>query len=317
MRPNEFAVFSGTKSLYLTEEICKSLDCELGKMRVDRFADGEFAVYYEESIRGKDIFLVQSTQPTTDNLMELLLMIDAAKRASAHYITAVIPYFGWARQDRKDKPRVSIGAKLIADLLQTAGISRLITMDLHADQIQGFFDVPVDHLYASNIFVDYVKELIEKNEISHENLVIATPDVGGTKRANTYAKTLGVPLVICHKLRLRANVVAEMRIIGDVEGKDVLLVDDIVDTAGTMTKAANLMIENGARSVRALASHPVMSDPATSRIEESALKEMIFTNSIPYTKGGEKINCLSVAPMFAEAIRRVVEHESISDLYSM
>ncbi|BDE82193.1 ribose-phosphate pyrophosphokinase [Porphyromonas somerae] len=317
MRPNEFAVFSGTKSLYLTEEICKSLDCELGKMRVDRFADGEFAVYYEESIRGKDIFLVQSTQPTTDNLMELLLMIDAAKRASAHYITAVIPYFGWARQDRKDKPRVSIGAKLIADLLQTAGISRLITMDLHADQIQGFFDVPVDHLYASNIFVDYVKELIEKNEISHENLVIATPDVGGTKRANTYAKTLGVPLVICHKLRLRANVVAEMRIIGDVEGKDVLLVDDIVDTAGTMTKAANLMIENGARSVRALASHPVMSDPATSRIEESALKEMIFTNSIPYTKGGEKINCRSVAPMFAEAIRRVVEHESISDLYSM
>ena len=190
-------------------------------------------------------------------------------------------------------------------------------MDLHADQIQGFFDVPVDHLYASNIFVDYVKELIEKDEISHENLVIATPDVGGTKRANTYAKTLGVPLVICHKLRLRANVVAEMRIIGDVEGKDVLLVDDIVDTAGTMTKAANLMIENGARSVRALASHPVMSDPATSRIEESALKEMIFTNSIPYTKGGEKINCLSVAPMFAEAIRRVVEHESISDLYSM
>lgn len=317
MKPNEFAVFSGTKSLYLAEEICKSLDVELGQMRVDRFADGEFAVYYEESIRGKDIFLVQSTFPSTDNLMELLLMIDAAKRASAHYITAVIPYFGWARQDRKDKPRVSIGAKLIADLLQTAGISRLITMDLHADQIQGFFDVPVDHLYASNVFIDYIKQLIDAKEISHEDLVIATPDVGGTKRANTYAKAFGVPLVICHKLRLRANVVAEMRIIGDVEGKDVLLVDDIVDTAGTMTKAANLMIESGARSVRAIASHAVMSDPATSRIEQSSLNEMIFTNSIPYHKGGKNVRTLSVAPIFAEAIRRVVEHESISDLYTL
>lgn len=317
MKPNDFAVFSGSNSLYLSEEICQCLGCNLGQMRVDRFADGEFAVYYEESIRGKDVFLVQSTNPNTDNLMELLLMVDAAKRASAHYITAVIPYFGWARQDRKDKPRVSIGAKLIADLLQTAGISRLITMDLHADQIQGFFDVPVDHLYASNLFLDYVKELIQKGEIDHENIAIATPDVGGTKRANTYARAIGVPLVICHKLRLKANVVAEMRIIGDVEGKDVLLVDDIVDTAGTMTKAANLMMENGARSVRALASHAVMSDPATTRIEQSGLSEMIFTNSIPYNKGGRNIRSLSVAPMFAEAIRRVVEHESISNLYSM
>ncbi len=310
---NDYLVFSGTNSLYLTEEICKNLNCEMGKMRVDRFADGEFAVNYEESIRGKDVYLVQSTNPSSDNLMELLLMIDAAKRASAHYISAVIPYFGWARQDRKDKPRVSIGAKLIADLLQTAGISRLITMDLHADQIQGFFNVPVDHLYASTIFTEYINDNIDR-----DNLVIATPDVGGTKRANAYAKALGVPLVICHKLRLKANVVAEMRIIGDVEGKDVLLIDDIVDTAGTITKAANLMMENGAKSVRALASHAVMSDPATSRIEQSALTEMLFTNSIPYHKGGSNIKCLSVAPLFAEAIRRVSRHESISDgLYGM
>lgn len=309
---NNFLVFAGTKSQYLTEEICKYLNCPLGKMKVDRFADGEFAVYYEESIRGKDVYLVQSTFPTADNLLELLLMVDAAKRASAHYIVAVIPYFGWARQDRKDKPRVSIGAKLIADMLCAAGISRLITMDLHADQIQGFFNVPVDHLYASSVFTEYVKD-----NLSLENLVIATPDVGGTKRANSYAKYFGVPMVICHKSRLKANVVDEMRIIGDVEGKDVLLIDDIVDTAGTITKAANLMMENGAKSVRAIASHAVMSDPATSRIEQSALTEMIFTNSIPYHGGGKNVRILSVAKMFAEAIRRVSSHESISLLYNL
>ena len=307
-QPNNFLIFSGTNSLYLAEEICKELHVELGKMKVERFADGEFSVTYEESIRGKDVYLIQSTNPSSDNLMELLLMIDAAKRASAHYIAAVIPYFGWARQDRKDKPRVSIGAKMVADLLQVAGIHRLITMDLHADQIQGFFDLPVDHLYASTVFTDYIEKNMDK-----DNLVIATPDVGGTKRANSYAKKFGVPMVICHKLRLKANVVAEMRIIGDVEGKDVLLVDDIVDTAGTITKAANLMMENGAKSVRALASHAVMSDPATSRIEQSALTEMVFTNSIPYHKGGRNIKCLTVAPLFAEAIRRVSNHESISD----
>lgn len=305
---NDFLIFSGTNSQYLAEEICKELHVELGKMKVERFADGEFSVTYEESIRGKDVYLIQSTNPSSDNLMELLLMIDAAKRASAHYIAAVIPYFGWARQDRKDKPRVSIGAKMVADLLQVAGIHRLITMDLHADQIQGFFNLPVDHLYASTIFTEYIN-----NNIDKDNLVIATPDVGGTKRANSYAKKFGVPMVICHKLRLKANVVAEMRIIGDVEGKDVLLVDDIVDTAGTITKAANLMMENGARSVRALASHAVMSDPATSRVEQSALTEMLFTNSIPYHKGGRNVKCLSVAPLFAEAIRRVTNHESISD----
>jgi len=242
--------------------------------------------------------------------MELLLMIDAAKRASAHSIIAVIPYFGWARQDRKDQPRVSIGAKLIADMLSTAGIDRLITMDLHADQIQGFFDVPVDHLYASSLFLEYIKE-----NIPLESLCIATPDVGGTKRASTYSKFLGTPMVICHKSRLRANEVAEMRIIGDVTDMDVILVDDMVDTAGTITKAANLMLENGARSVRAVASHAVMSDPASLRVDQSALTEMIFTDSIPYAKKCEKVKVLSVAEMFAEAIRRVCNNESISSLY--
>lgn len=308
---NNFAVFSGTKSRYLAEKICNSLGCPLGQMNIEHFADGEFAVSYEESIRGKDVFLVQSTFPSSDNLMELLLMIDAAKRASAHYITAVIPYFGWARQDRKDKPRVSIGAKLIADLLSKAGITRLITMDLHADQIQGFFDVPVDHLYGSTIFMEYIRKTM-----SLEDLVIATPDVGGTKRANSYAKHLGVPMVICHKSRSKANEIAEMRIIGDVAGKDVLLVDDIVDTAGTITKAADLMMSNGAKSVAAIASHAVMSDPASTRVDQSSLHEMIFTDSIPYPHKCEKVKILSVADLFAEAIRRVCSHESITTLYS-
>ena len=305
-----FLVFSGTNTRYLAEKICKSLGCPLGQMNIQHFADGEFSVSYEESIRGRDVFLVQSTFPNADNLMELLLMIDAAKRASAHSIIAVIPYFGWARQDRKDKPRVAIGAKLIADMLSAAGIDRLITMDFHADQIQGFFNVPVDHLYASSIFLDYIKI-----NLSLDNLCFATPDVGGTKRASSYAKYLGVPMVICHKSRLRANEVAEMRIIGDVEGLDVLLVDDMVDTAGTITKAANLMLENGAKSVRAIASHAVMSDPASTRVAQSALSEMIFTDSIPYSKKCDKVKILSVADMFAEAIRRVCSGEAISSLY--
>lgn len=307
---NNFSVFSGTNSRYLAEKICNSLGCPLGRMNIEHFADGEFAVSYEESIRGRDVFLVQSTFPSSDNLMELLLMIDAAKRASAHYITAVIPYFGWARQDRKDKPRVSIGAKLIADLLSKAGITRLITMDLHADQIQGFFDVPVDHLYGSTVFMEYIRK-----NMPLENLVVATPDVGGTKRANSYAKHLGVPMVICHKSRLKANEIAEMRIIGDVQDKDVLLVDDIVDTAGTITKAADLMKENGARSVCAIASHAVMSDPASMRVDQSTLKEIIFTDSIPYPHKCEKVKILSVADLFAEAIKRVCSHESITTLY--
>ncbi|MDH6305690.1 ribose-phosphate pyrophosphokinase [Parabacteroides sp. PF5-5] len=307
-----FLLFSGTNSRYLAEKICSSLGCTLGQMNIQKYADGEFSVSYEESIRGRDVFLVQSTFPNSDNLMELLLMIDAAKRASAHSIIAVIPYYGWARQDRKDKPRVSIGAKLIADMLSTAGIDRLITMDLHADQIQGFFDVPVDHLYASSVFLEYIK-----NELPLNNLIIATPDVGGTKRASSYSKYLGVPMVICHKSRLRANEVAEMRIIGDVEGLDVLLLDDIVDTAGTITKAADLMLANGAKSVRAIASHAVMSDPASTSVEQSALTEMIFTDSIPYSKKCAKVKILSVADMFAEAIRRVCNDESISSLYAI
>ena len=306
------AIFAGSASLELAGKIAEALGINLGDMQVEHFADGEFSVYYKDSIRGKDVFLVQSTYPSSDNIMELLLMVDAAKRASAHYIAAVIPYFGWARQDRKDKPRVSIGAKLMADLLSTAGVTRVITMDLHADQIQGFFNVPVDHLYASMVFIDYLRQTSDL-----ERTVIATPDVGGAKRANSYAKFLGVPMVICHKSRAKANEVAEMTIIGDVTDKDVILVDDIVDTAGTICKAADLMMQNGARSVRAVASHAVLSDPATERINASALKEMIFTDSIPLHKHSDKIHIVSVANIFAEAINRVINHESISILYSI
>jgi ribose-phosphate pyrophosphokinase len=241
--------------------------------------------------------------------MELLLMIDAAKRASAKSINAVIPYFGWARQDRKDKPRVSIGAKLVADLLSVAGVDRVITMDLHADQIQGFFDIPVDHLYASGVILPYLQSLKLKD------LVIASPDVGGSKRANTYAKFLGVPLVLCNKTRARANVVATMQIIGDVKDKNVVIIDDMVDTAGTITKAADIMIEAGAKSVRACASHCVMSGPASDRVQNSSLEEIVFTDSIPYAQRCPKVKQLSVAEMFADTIRRVVENKSISDQY--
>lgn len=304
-----YMVFAGTKSRYLAEEICKELGCELGQMNTTHFADGEFAVSYEESIRGKNVFLVQSTFPNSDNLMELLLMVDAAKRASAKSIVAVMPYFGWARQDRKDKPRVSIGAKLVADLLSVAGVSRIITMDLHADQIQGFFDIPVDHLYASMVFIPYIKSL------NLDDLVIATPDVGGSKRASAYSKCLGVPLVLCHKTRAKANVVDTMQIIGDVEGKNVILVDDIVDTAGTISKAADLMMENGAKSVRAIASHCIMSGNASERVRESKMTEIVFTNSIPYDRCCPKLKQLSIAKGFAEAIQCVLNNESISKQY--
>jgi ribose-phosphate pyrophosphokinase len=306
---NSFMVFSGTATKYLAERICQSLGCPLGKLIMTKFSDGEFAVSYEQSIRGRDIFLVQSTFPNSDNLMELLLMIDAAKRASAKSINAVIPYFGWARQDRKDKPRVSIGAKLVADLLSVAGVDRVITMDLHADQIQGFFDIPVDHLYASGVILPYLQSLKLKD------LVIASPDVGGSKRANTYAKFLGVPLVLCNKTRARANVVATMQIIGDVKDKNVVIIDDMVDTAGTITKAADIMIEAGAKSVRACASHCVMSGPASDRVQNSSLEEIVFTDSIPYAQRCPKVKQLSVAEMFADTIRRVVENKSISDQY--
>ena len=304
-----FKVFSGTGSRYMAEEICQDLGVELGKMNILHFADGEFEVSFEESIRGCEVFLVQSTFANSENLREFQQMIEAVRRASAEKIVAVMPYFGWARQDRKDKPRVSIAAKLVANLLSVAGVDRVITMDLHADQIQGFFDVPVDHLYASNVFIPYLKSL------HLDNLVIATPDVGGAKRANSFAKYLDVPLVLCHKQRAKANVVADMTVIGDVTDKNVVLVDDMVDTAGTITKAADLMMEHGARSVRALCSHAVMSDPASQRVNDSALTEIIFSNSIPFNKDCPKATVLSVAHLFADTIRRVHSHESISSQY--
>lgn len=307
---NSYKIFSGTKSRYLAEEMCKHLGIELGKMNTIRFSDGEFEVSFEESVRGCDVFLVQSTFPNSDNLMELLLMIDAAKRASARSVVAVVPYFGWARQDRKDKPRVSIAAKLVSDLLSAAGINRLVTMDLHADQIQGFFNVPVDHLYASSVFVPYIESLNLKD------MVIASPDVGGAKRANSYSKYFQCPLVLCHKHRAKANVVESMTIIGDVKDKDVVLVDDMIDTAGTICKAADLMKENGARSVRCVTSHALMSGPAVDRINASALEEVIFTDSIPFDKSrSEKASVISIAKLFANTINCICTNQPISKFY--
>jgi len=302
-------IFTGRATRYLTEKICDSLGVDIGKSSCPVFADGEFEPCYEETIRGSHVFIVQSTPPTADNLLELLLLIDAAKRASAYKVIAVIPYFGYARQDRKDKPRVSIGAKLMADLLSTAGVDRVITMDLHADQIQGFFNVPVDHLYASAHFIPFIEKM------GLENLVIASPDVGGTKRANTYAKMLEVDMVICHKTRAKANEVGSMTVIGEVVGKDVIIVDDMIDTAGTITKAANLMKKAGAKSVRAFAAHGVLSGPAVERIEKSELEEVFFTDSIKPTTGTTKIKYISVADAYAEAISRVYKNQTISSLY--
>ena len=290
-------------------KLSDEMPLHLGDLQVTPFKDGEFQPCFAESVRGATVFILQSTFPPADNLMELLLTIDAAKRASADKVIAVIPYFGWARQDRKDKPRVSIGAKLVADLLSVAGVDRVITMDLHADQIQGFFDVPVDHLYASGVILPYLQSL------KLDNLVIASPDVGGSKRANTYAKYLGCPLVLCNKTRARANVVSSMQIIGDVKDKNVVVVDDMVDTAGTITMAADVMKAAGAKSVRACATHCVMSGPASERVEKSALEEIVFTNSIPYNNTCSKVKQLCVADMFAETIRRVLENKSISDQY--
>ncbi len=306
---SKIKVFSGTKSRYLAEKICENLGCEMGNLTITYFADGEFEVCYEESIRGCDVFLIQSTFPSADNLMELLLMVDAAKRASARTINAIVPYYGWARQDRKSKPRVSIAAKLVANMLSIAGIDRIMTMDLHADQEQGFFEVPVDHLFASTILLPYIKQANLKN------LCIATPDVGGTKRASTYAKYLDCPMVICNKTRQRANEVASMEVIGDVQGMDVVLVDDMVDTAGTITKAADIIKSMGANSVRALASHCIMSGPADERVSNSQLEEIVFTDSIPYKGKCKKVKQLTVGPLFAETIRRVLNNESISSQY--
>lgn len=306
---NPFMVFSGTFTSYLTEKICQHLGIPMGKMQVTHFSDGEFEICFEESIRGRDVFLVQSTFPSADNLMELLLMVDAAKRASARTVNAVIPYFGWARQDRKSKPRVSIGAKLVADLLSVAGVTSVLTMDLHADQEQGFFDVPVNHLYASSIMLPYIEGLKLKN------LCIASPDVGGSKRASAYAKYFGCPMVMCNKSRVKANEVATMQVIGDVKGYDVVIVDDMVDTAGSITKAAQLLKDQGANSVRAIASHCIMSGPADQRVEESPLEEMIFTDSIPYRGTCSKVKQLSVAALFAETIKRIESNQSISSQY--
>lgn len=301
-------IFSGTATTYLSERIALEYGTELGKVTPQRFSDGEIAVSIEETVRGKDVVIVQSTMPPADNILELLLMVDAAKRASAKRIVAVIPYFGYARQDRKDKPRVAIGAKLVANLLTAAGVDRVITMDLHADQIQGFFEVPVDHLFASTIFLPYLET------IRTDNLVIATPDTGGTKRANAYAKHLQVDLAICYKQRKVANQVENMTVIGDVVGKDVVLIDDMCDTAGTLTKAAEMMISEGARTVRAVCTHAVMSGPAYERIADSMLTEVIVTNSIPLKEGKpvDKIKVLDIAPLFANVLRCLVNNESIS-----
>ncbi|MFW5822569.1 MAG: ribose-phosphate pyrophosphokinase [Tangfeifania sp.] len=302
-------IFSGRATRHLTEKICDSLDVDIGLSSCPVFADGEFEPCYEETIRGSHVYIVQSTTPPADNLLELLLMIDAAKRASAYKVIAVIPYFGFARQDRKDKPRVSIGAKLVADLVSAAGVDRVITMDLHADQIQGFFNVPVDHLFASALFIPFISKM------GLDNLVIASPDVGGTKRANTYARMLQSDMVICHKTRARANEVNSMTVIGDVAGKDVIIVDDMIDTAGTITKAANLMKKKGANSVRAFAAHGVLSGPAIERIENSMLEEVYFTDSIKHKTDSEKIKYITIANAMGEAIKRVYKNQSISSLY--
>lgn len=308
---NTVKLFSGSGTTALSERISKSYGKELGKITLSRFSDGEFQPSYDESIRGCDVFLIQSTCQPNDNLLELLMMIDAAKRASAHYITAVIPYFGLARQDRKDKPRVAIGAKLVANLLVAAGIHRIMTMDLHAAQIQGFFDIPVDHLDASVIFVPYIKSL------GLENLTIASPDMGGSYRARTFAKYFNAEVVICDKRRKRANEIESMSIIGDVTGQDIVLIDDIIDTAGTLSKAAGLIMEKGARSVRAVCTHAVLSGKAYETIENSALTELIVTDTIPLKHESSKIRVLSTADLFAKAIANVNEHASISDLFKI
>lgn len=308
---NSVKLFAGSASKNLAVNIAKSFGQPLGEVTLSRFSDGEFQPSFDESIRGCDVFLVQSTCQPNDNLMELLLMIDAAKRASAHYITAVVPYYGLARQDRKDRPRVAIGAKLVANLLKAAGIHRIMTMDLHAAQIQGFFDVPVDHLDASVIFVPYIKSLGLKN------LTIASPDMGGSYRARTFAKYFNAEVIICDKRRKRANEIESMSIIGDVTGQDVVLIDDICDTAGTLSKAAALIMENGANSVRAVCTHPVLSGNAYQTIENSMLAEMIVTDTIELKQSSPKIKVLSTADLFAKAISKVNQHGSISELFQV
>ncbi len=302
-------LFSGTSTRYLAEQIALAYGQELGKVNVERFSDGEISPAFNESVRGCDVFIIQSTFAPSDNLMELLLLIDAARRASAHYITAVIPYFGFARSDRKDKPRVAIAAKLVANLLTAAGVTRVMTMDLHAPQIQGFFDVPVDHLDTSSLFVPYIESL------GLSNLTIAAPDMGGVHRARGFAKYFNADMVICDKQRRKANEIEGMMIIGDVEGRDIVLVDDLVDTAGTLTKATELLFEKGAKSVRACATHPVLSGKAYERINDSKLTELIVTDTIPLRHKSSKIKVLPTADLFARIIKRVYVYESINELF--
>ena len=302
-------IFSGGASGALTAAICEYYGMDQGELVVNKFSDGEFQPVFNESVRGCDIFIVQSTNPPADNLLELLMTIDAAKRASANSITCIIPYFGFARQDRKDKPRVSIASKMIADLLDAAGADRVITMELHAPQIQGFFNMPVDHLESSIVFVPYIRTL------NQENLVIAAPDVGASNRIREAAKALNLPMVICDKERKRANEIANMTVIGDVMGKDVIIIDDIIDTGGTLCKAAAMLIEKGAVSVRAMCCHPVLSGKAYDNIQNSQITELVVTDSIPLKQHGDKIKILSVAPLFARAIRNVHENGSVSSLY--
>lgn len=309
--PSQIKLYGGRASRYLAEEIAKHYDLPLINVELQQFSDGEMQPIIKESIRGEYVCFIQSTYAPSDNIMELLLLIDAARRASAHYITAVIPYFGYARQDRKDRPRVPISAKLFANLLTSAGVSRIMTMDLHAAQIQGFFDIPVDHLDSSAVFVPYIKQLGNTDD-----LVFASPDVGGTKRARSYAKNFKAEMVICDKYREKANEVAGMTVIGDVTGKDVILIDDICDTAGTLSNAATALIEKGAKSVRAVCTHAVLSGKAYERIEASQLTELVVTDTIPLKKQSSKIKVLTAAPLFATAIKRTFEHRSISSLFS-
>jgi ribose-phosphate pyrophosphokinase len=304
-------IFACTQSTALGKAIADHFGIEVGKVNFSRYSDGEFQPSFEESVRGARIFIIGSTHPSSENLMEMLLMLDAAKRASARHITAVMPYFGWARQDRKDKPRVPIGAKLIAKLLESAGATRIITMDLHADQIQGFFEKPVDHLFASTIFLPYIDSL------KLSDLTIASPDMGGSKRAYAYSKFLSSDVVICYKQREKANVISHMELIGNVEGKNVILVDDMVDTAGTLTKAADLMKERGALSVRAICTHALLSGDAYEKIEQSQLEELIVTDSIPPKVSHPKVKVLTCAPLFAEVMRNVHYNESISSKFIM
>ncbi|MCD8431957.1 ribose-phosphate pyrophosphokinase [Tenacibaculum finnmarkense genomovar ulcerans] len=304
-------IFACSQSVELAKEIAKEYGIPLGDVTTTHFSDGEFQPAFEESIRGRRIFLIGSTFPSADNLMEMLLMCDAAKRASARHITAVMPYFGWARQDRKDKPRVAIGAKLVAKLLESAGATRIMTMDLHADQIQGFFEKPVDHLFGSTIFLPYVKSL------NLDNLTIASPDMGGSKRAYAYSKFLESDVVICYKQRQKANVIAYMELIGEVKGKNVILVDDMIDTGGTLTKAADLMMERGALSVRAICTHPILSGDAYERIQNSKLTELIVSNTIPLKKSVSKIKVVNCASLFADVMRKVHSNVSISDEFLM